>query len=413
MPERLMTAVRHGAAPAFALVFTLISACAQRGAPVVDLPVRGEPSGSRPTVTAQAGAAAPSKAAEPGAAAPAKTAGPVAGAPAATPAPASPQPAVRAAQPTVPAPANDAREGDWRPEFYTVKKGDTLYSIALDHGQGYRDVAAWNGLTDPNLIRVDQQLRVRPPADWKEPPEDEEGVVARPVAPPPQIEAKALEPPPVKKAPKAVKLAYSEQALAQLRGVRFKPSSALAPRTPRTEAPAGAIDRPAAAAGTPAAAGAQTQPAAEPSKPAALGGEEPGKPARIAASEPAGGVLAWSWPARGPLLHGFSQGSNPKGIAIGGEAGQPILAVAAGKVVYSGSGLRGYGKLVIIKHDATYLSVYAHNRQLLVKEGERVARGQKIAEMGSSDAERPELHFEIRRLGKPVDPLQYLPAQGG
>ena len=121
---------------------------------------------------------------------------------------------------------------------------------------------------------------------------------------------------------------------------------------------------------------------------------------------------AWVWPARGTLLHGFNEGPNPKGVAIGGELGQAIVASADGKVVYSGSGLRGYGKLVIIKHDSTYLSVYAHNRTLLVKEGERVTKGQKIAEMGNTDAGRVALHFEIRRLGKPVDPLQYLPGQG-
>jgi lipoprotein NlpD len=120
----------------------------------------------------------------------------------------------------------------------------------------------------------------------------------------------------------------------------------------------------------------------------------------------------WSWPARGRLVHGFNSGPNPKGIAIAGEAGQPVSASAGGKVVYSGSGLRGYGKLVIIKHDPTYLTVYAHNRELLVKEGDRVEKGQKIAEMGNTDSERVALHFEIRRLGKPVDPLQYLPDQG-
>jgi lipoprotein NlpD len=122
--------------------------------------------------------------------------------------------------------------------------------------------------------------------------------------------------------------------------------------------------------------------------------------------------VAWAWPARGPLLHPYSQGANPKGVAIGGSEGQPILASAPGKVVYAGSGLRGYGKLIIIKHNSTYLSVYAHNRALLVKEGDRVSGGQEIAEMGSSDAERVALHFEIRRLGKPVDPLKYLPHQG-
>ena len=115
------------------------------------------------------------------------------------------------------------------------------------------------------------------------------------------------------------------------------------------------------------------------------------------------------WPTAGKLLHPFNEGANPKGVAIGGTPGQPIVASAAGKVVYSGMGLRGYGKLIIIKHDNTYLSVYAHNRELLVKEGDYVGKGQPIAEMGNLDSERVGLHFEIRRLGKPVDPIQYLP----
>ena len=123
--------------------------------------------------------------------------------------------------------------------------------------------------------------------------------------------------------------------------------------------------------------------------------------------------MQWVWPTTANCLHPFNQGPNPKGVAIGGSAGRPIVASAAGKVVYSGSGLRGYGKLIIIKHNNTYLSVYAHNRELLVKEGERVSKGQRIAEMGSTDSDRVGLHFEIRRLGKPVDPLKYLPPGGG
>ena len=119
--------------------------------------------------------------------------------------------------------------------------------------------------------------------------------------------------------------------------------------------------------------------------------------------------MTWEWPAQGRLLYGFGQGANQKGVGIEGRSGQPVLAAAAGKVVYSGSGLRGYGKLIIVKHNASYLSVYAHNSQILVKEGQTVAKGQKIAEIGSTDSDRVALHFEIRRLGKPIDPLQYLP----
>jgi lipoprotein NlpD len=121
------------------------------------------------------------------------------------------------------------------------------------------------------------------------------------------------------------------------------------------------------------------------------------------------GKMNWEWPAQGKLLYGFGQGPNQKGVGIEGHNGQPVLAAAPGKVVYSGSGLRGYGKLIIIKHNASYLSVYAHNSQILVKEGQTVAKGQKIAEIGNTDSDRIVLHFEIRRLGKPIDPLQYLP----
>jgi lipoprotein NlpD len=116
----------------------------------------------------------------------------------------------------------------------------------------------------------------------------------------------------------------------------------------------------------------------------------------------------WMWPASGPVASGFDEVRN-KGVAIAGKAGDPVLAAADGRVVYAGSGLRGYGNLVIVKHNATYLTAYAHNQSLLVKEDQFVKRGQKIAEMGSSDAERVQLHFEIRKQGKPVDPARLLP----
>ena len=115
------------------------------------------------------------------------------------------------------------------------------------------------------------------------------------------------------------------------------------------------------------------------------------------------------WPAKGKLVTGFSDTANLKGIDIAGKAGQPVLASASGKVVYAGTGLRGYGKLIIIKHSKSFLSAYAHNKDILVKEGQQVTRGQKIAEMGSSDSDQVKLHFESRRLGKPTDPLKYLP----
>jgi lipoprotein NlpD len=120
--------------------------------------------------------------------------------------------------------------------------------------------------------------------------------------------------------------------------------------------------------------------------------------------------LAWSWPVQGPVLTGFDEVKN-KGLDIGGSAGDPVVAAADGRVVYVGAGLRGYGNLIILKHNSTYLTAYAHNRSLLVKEDQSVRKGQKIAEMGNSDADRVKLHFEVRRQGKPVDPAKYLPAR--
>ena len=125
-----------------------------------------------------------------------------------------------------------------------------------------------------------------------------------------------------------------------------------------------------------------------------------------------GGVSGWIWPTNGTLIGRFaSNGSLNKGIDIAGQLGQPVLAASNGTVVYAGSGLRGYGELVIIKHSDTYVSAYGHNRRLLVREGQQVKVGQNIAEMGSTGTDRVKLHFEIRRQGKPVDPLQYLPSR--
>ena len=259
------------------------------------------------------------------------------------------------------------REGDWRPEHHVVKKGDTLYSIALDYGHDYRELAAWNNLEDPGLIRIDQRLRLFPPDSVGEPTSAQPTALAAPV------------PTPVFSEPKARKLPYSEQAMAQLK--MPVPATAPSPSVAATSQPH-----------------AKSSPAhvvpAPPVQKEALAGD---------------GKMIWEWPAQGKLLYGFGQGSNQKGVGIEGRSGQPVLAAAPGKVVYSGSGLRGYGKLIIIKHNASYLSVYAHNRQILVKEGQTVAKGQKIAEIGDTDSERVALHFEIRRLGKPIDPVQYLP----
>lgn len=141
---------------------------------------------------------------------------------------------------------------------------------------------------------------------------------------------------------------------------------------------------------------------------AASGASAPASPpAPVAAKDPDDEV-AWMWPAAGPVTGGFDEVKS-KGLQISGKAGDPVLAAADGRVVYAGSGLRGYGNLIIVKHNATFLSAYAHNQTLLVKEDQVVRKGQKIAEMGSSDTDKVQLHFEIRRQGKPVDPARLLP----
>jgi lipoprotein NlpD len=171
-------------------------------------------------------------------------------------------------------------------------------------------------------------------------------------------------------------------------------------------APVGAVTRPVASAtANPSPAGTVFTPPAPSALPA---------PARPVAGAPEGAAadddLIWAWPVSGPILAGFDEAKN-KGLDLGGTAGDAVLAAADGRVVYVGSGLRGYGNLIILKHNNTFLTAYAHNQSLLVKEDQSVRRGQKIAEMGSSDADRVKLHFEVRRQGKPVDPAKLLPVR--
>jgi lipoprotein NlpD len=170
------------------------------------------------------------------------------------------------------------------------------------------------------------------------------------------------------------------------------PSSS-AQATPLAPAGSASAPRPAASAAAAPAAEPTPPPAAAPPAVAATGGSED---------------MAFIWPASGGLIGGFDEAKN-KGVDLAGKAGDAVLAAADGKVVYAGAGLRGYGNLIILKHNNTYLTAYAHNQSLLVKEDQTVRKGQKVAEMGNSDADRVKLHFEIRRQGRPVDPLKYLP----
>jgi lipoprotein NlpD len=238
---------------------------------------------------------------------------------------------------------------------HVVRPGDTLMGIARLYNIGVRELVAWNTLTQPNQLAVGQQVRVIPPDEAVvQPITNAQPVEVRPIAPGSEIAGT-----PIKVEPKGGRQAYSDQAWAAL-----QPRPVMPPASPAT----------------------------------------PTDPTQAVPD------TVWLWPTGGTLIGTFDEATN-KGLDIAGKPGDPVVASAAGKVVYSGSGLRGYGKLVIIKHDANYLTAYAHNQQLLVKEGESVTKGQRIAELGSTDADRPKLHFEIRKQGRPVDPMKYLPAR--
>lgn len=265
-------------------------------------------------------------------------------------------------------------------ETYTVKRGDTLYVIALDHGHDYKDIAAWNNLENPDRISVGQVLRLAPPPGSAQQGTSTNTHVTA-IAPRQTVEARPLSAT-TTVAPGATTTGGAPTTSGYLKST---PKTGKEPYTDQT----------AAAAGT----------AARKPDPAQIAKVEPKPETKPADDEE---KMDWGWPARGKLLAGFSEGAN-KGVDISGKAGDPVIASASGKVVYSGTGLRGYGKLIIIKHNATYLSAYAHNSQMLVKEGQAVLKGQKIGEVGNTDADQPMLHFEIRRQGKPVDPLKYLP----
>jgi len=256
-------------------------------------------------------------------------------------------------------------------DTYIVKPGDTVYSISREHGMDFRELIALNNIDSPNRITPGRVLKIKPPATSSSAvastsPITSDVVVARPIGGEQGGERPlGANTDTHKREPKAGKEPYSDQALAL----------------------------------------AQNQGQAKPPEPVSSEAKSEVKPADTA---PSGDELAWIWPANGKTIGTFSEGGS-KGVDIAGKAGDPVIASGDGKVVYSGTGLRGYGKLVIIKHNNTYLSAYAHNQTILVKEGQSVTKGQKIAEMGNTDADQVKLHFEVRRSGKPVDPLKYLP----
>lgn len=245
--------------------------------------------------------------------------------------------------------------------YRTVVHGDTLYSIAWETGQDYRVLAIWNHINPPYTIKPGQELRILPPA------------VEKPTAP---------------AAPKFASVKEKDKAAVASKSINKKatPITPLPPVKPATASSATKKIKKEVRAKT------TIKPAKTPAS---------GKPAAIAG--------LWMWPADGQLLKRYSDNDAAKGLDIGGARGQPVRATTSGRVVYQGSGLRGYGQLIIIKHSDEYLSAYAHNDRIYVKEGDVVKRGQKIADMGSTGTDRVKLHFEIRRQGAPIDPLKFLP----
>ena len=236
----------------------------------------------------------------------------------------------------------------------TVVHGDTLYSIAWETGRDYRELASWNRISPPYTIKPGQELRVAPPVV-------EKATATAPAKPAVKNKAAAGKPSsPTAKSASATATAPKPVA----KNVGAEKSKAEARRKTKTE------------------------PAKTPDT---------------------GKATAWAWPADGQMLNRYNDSGSDKGIDIGGARGQPVRATANGRVVYQGSGLRGYGQLIIVKHNDEFLSAYAHNDRIYVKEGDVVKRGQKIADMGSTGTDRVKLHFEIRRQGTPIDPLKYLP----
>ncbi|MEQ1674170.1 MAG: peptidoglycan DD-metalloendopeptidase family protein [Candidatus Nitrotoga sp.] len=279
-----------------------------------------------------------------------------------------------------------ASEKDWRPDVHVVQKGETLYGIAFNYGLDYHEIAELNSIQNPSVISIGQELRLFDSAvssggapmksiTESEPSENINTATSFSTISPVTTSSLVVV---IKEQPIVLKLDYSEQAVTQIEKLQ---AEQLRPGT-KTSA----------------------QLSAAPSE--STGESTSGRRAQIVEVDDR--ELDWGLPAQGKWSNEFSGGSNRRGIDIAGKLGQPVVASAAGKVVYSGSGLRGYGNLVIIKHNKTFISAYAHNDKVVVKEGQAVSKGQKIAEMGNTDTNQVKLHFEIRKFGKPVDPANFL-----
>ncbi len=264
--------------------------------------------------------------------------------------------------------------------YHEVQKGDTLFAIAFQNNLDYRDLAFWNNLPTADIIKVGQVLRLTPPQDFAGRARGVETMPLRDTALP---KLKPIREAPVFDEPRAQRLPYSESNWVALLA-KTKAADLAKP-----------VDTPAEKQVLPLATEVQS-------------GVTSGAAMQMQRQSADDEMDGWRWPAEGRLSGVFGE-TGGKGIDITGARQTPIVATLPGKVVYSGAGLRGYGKMLIIKHQDEYLSAYAHNHGLLVKEGDWVKAGQKIAEMGDSDSDRVKLHFQIRQYGKPLDPLKLLP----
>jgi lipoprotein NlpD len=269
-------------------------------------------------------------------------------------------------------------------EYREVVAGDTLYSIAWESGRDYRELASWNNIAPPYTIKPGQRIRLYPPSST---------ATAAPSAAGPSSHV-------VQKGETLFSIATRyDVAVADLAAWNnIAPPYIL--RQGQSLRLITSKERPAAKTDNKRNGKKPTH-----KTPPAV---STAKPAPVPASVRNASIRDWAWPAEGSLLSRFNAGG-AKGVDIGGKPGQSILAAAAGTVVYQGSGLRGYGQLIIVKHNTDFLSAYAHCDKIVVREGNVIKRGQKIAEMGSTGTDRVKLHFEIRYRGTPVDPLDYLP----
>lgn len=249
-------------------------------------------------------------------------------------------------------------------EYHTVVAGDTLYSIAWETGHDYRAVARWNGIGSPYLLRPGQRIRLVPP-------QSAQGRIV-------------------------VAAGDTMYGLAEEVGVDFKELARWNNIPPPYTIRPGQVLR-------------TTPPGSAPESRKRRSSSGKSSSSRNANPRSTAKVGSWVWPADGPIVRRFSARGTNKGLDIGGRRGAAVHASAPGKVVYKGSGLRGYGQLIIIKHNRDFLSAYAHTDRIYVEEGDVIKGGQKIASMGSSGTDQVKLHFEIRYRGSPVDPLKYLP----